>query len=119
MVTQHTPNVSVNVQIEHAPVTTTNRLAGGTLRFQGGPLDVCASWDSRAGRTATATVRTSPSRRGPTSLAAATSAPVPSTDPRRAHSVAHARLSFRQAAGVGHARPDTASAIPPGDEQLG
>jgi hypothetical protein len=54
MATQHTPKVSVTVQIELAPVNTTNRLAEGTLLFTGGPLDGCslvgfAVWQNRSG----------------------------------------------------------------------
>jgi hypothetical protein len=54
MATQHTPKVSVTVQIELAPVNTNNRLAEGTLVFKGGPLDGCSLvgftiWHSRNG----------------------------------------------------------------------
>lgn len=42
MATQNTPKVNVNVQIELAPVNTTNRLAEGKLVFKGGPLDGCS-----------------------------------------------------------------------------
>ena len=54
MATQNTPKVSVSVQIELAPVNTTNRLAEGKLVFKGGPLDGCSLmgftiWQSRNG----------------------------------------------------------------------
>ena len=54
MATQHTPKISVTVQIELAPVNTTNRLAEGKLVFKGGPLDGCSLvgftiWQNRNG----------------------------------------------------------------------
>src|SRR3954466_5918873 len=54
MATQNTPKVNVTVQIELAPVNTTNRLAEGKLVFKGGPLDGCSLvgftvWQNRHG----------------------------------------------------------------------
>ena len=54
MTTQHTPKVSVSVQIELVPVSTNNRLADGKIVFTGGPLDGChlvgfTIWQNRNG----------------------------------------------------------------------
>ena len=54
MTTQHTPKVSVSVQMELVPVSTNNRLAEGKIVFKGGPLDGCSLvgftvWQNRNG----------------------------------------------------------------------
>ena len=88
MTTQHTPKVSVSVQIDLVPVSTTNRLAEGKIVFKGGPLDGCSFvgftiWQNRNGNGENVTFPAGPT---PTTKAKSARSPTSRVTRRASHS---------------------------------